>query len=63
MKPRSASKFLEQKKEFFIENRLNDSVNDLEKAEEELKNFHEKNRNITASPALMLESGEVNKGC
>tara|TARA_A100001015_G_C14523310_1_gene531246 strand:- start:173 stop:580 length:408 start_codon:yes stop_codon:yes gene_type:complete len=39
----------------FIEKRIIDIENQLVKEEEKLKNFRQKNRNISSSPALLLE--------
>ena len=44
-----------KEKKLFIKNRLDDSQKELYLLEEGLKTFLDKNRNITSSPALMLE--------
>ncbi len=43
------------KKRIFIEDRIEEVQQDLEKAEEQLKEWRQRNRNIGDSPALLLE--------
>tara|TARA_Y100001970_G_C14098723_1_gene784229 strand:+ start:61 stop:1107 length:1047 start_codon:yes stop_codon:yes gene_type:complete len=43
----------------FIESRLNDTNLELEKAEEKLKNFRERNRNILTSPKLQMHQDRL----
>ena len=55
-------------KRLFIEDRINDGKVELESAQEDLKEFRERNRQVQYSPALMLEEErlttetEVHKG-
>ena len=44
-----------KEKRIFIENRIKGLDVDLSKSEEELKKFREQNRNISSSPALLLQ--------
>ena len=45
----------------FIEERINDTHNELEYAEELLKNFNERNRRIENSPSLQLERQRLSR--
>ena len=48
-----------KEKRIFIENRIEGLDIDLSKAEEELKKFREQNRNISSSPALLLQQDRL----
>lgn len=45
----------------FIQNRIFDTKKELEKAEEDLKNFMDRNRRIENSPALLLEKNRLER--